>query len=145
LSAARSVAEIAAHFASYFAEVASIIEDSGSRWFISSSGDGEFAAAPVGGCATIIVRNRQDRGFGLVLSENGASLRGMRNLKFRIDDLRDDVQCADFLRELRRRLACAGLTRTVTIDTAENNSLAHWKHAKKARNNRTAAWNQNCY
>jgi hypothetical protein len=145
LSAARSVAEIAAHFASYFAEVASIIEDSGARWFVSSAGDGEFVAPPVGGAATVIVRNRQDRGFGLVLSENGASLRGMRSLKFRLDDLRDAVQNEDFLKELQRRLGCAGATRTVAIDTAENNSQAHWKHAKKARNNRTAAWDKNCY
>jgi hypothetical protein len=129
-----------------FADVRDAIESVGATWSISSQGDGTLCAPPLGGEATIIVQGRTpDRRFGIVLLTGGWALRGLRGKKFRIDDLRDEVQNEDFMAELKRRLNCPGATRTETIDTAENNSLAHWKYAKKARNDRTAAWNQNCY
>ena len=62
---------------------------------------------PIGGECSIIIQGRTpDRRFGLVMLTGGWALRGLRNLKFRIDDLRCDAQNSDFLADILRRLGC---------------------------------------
>lgn len=139
---ARTVVEMAEHFSSApFAPVRDVIESNGGSWSISSVGDGEFVAPPVGGEATIIVQGRTpDRRFGLVVVTGGWALRGLRGKKFRIDDLRDEVQNEDFMAELRRRLGCAGATREEILDAPQNTALSHWKANKRRGQRRVAAW-----
>lgn len=141
----RPVAEMSAHFRDYFSDVREIVEEGGATWSISSQGDGTLCAPPVGGAATVIVRPRADRGFGLVINEGGWGLRGMRNLTYRVDDGRDVKMNALFLDELKRRLSIAGGTRTEILDAAGNNSLAHWRETKRRYEARVKTFHKDAY
>lgn len=141
----RTVAEIAELFRDFYVDVRGIIEDSGASWRVSSQGDGELVAPPVGGAATVIIRPKADRGFGLVINEPGWQLRGMRNLTYRVDDGRDAKMNALFLDELKRRLSIAGGTRTEILDAAGNNSLAHWRETKRRYEARVKTFHKDAY
>lgn len=147
MTAARPVAEMAEHFSSTpFNQVREVISDAGGSWSISSVGAGELCAPPIGGECSIIIQGRTpDRRFGLVMLTGGWALRGLRNLKFRIDDLRCDAQNSDFLAEIRRRLGCHGSTREEILDAPKNHAMAHWKAGKRRRQPRVGAWHESAY
>jgi hypothetical protein len=124
---ARTVVEIESHFRDFFSEVHDVIVQAGS-WSVSAQGDGTLVAPPVGGEATIIVQGiAPGRRFGLVLLTGGWSVRGLRNLRFRIDDLRDESQNSDFIVELKRRIGCPGWAQEEVLNSAENNKAGRWK------------------
>jgi hypothetical protein len=112
-------------------EVLQPIADAGGRWFVSAAGPSEFAAAPPGSCATIMVESpaAPGRRWGLVVSESGAELRGMRNLRYKLGHLEPAESAANqlFLEELRRRLACPGLGQSEALDAGEHNRASRWK------------------
>ncbi|MGC1861252.1 MAG: hypothetical protein WA733_09060 [Methylocystis sp.] len=99
----RTVAEITEHFKNYYVGVRALIEESGARWSVSSFGDGELVAPPVGGVATVIVHMKTGR-CGLIVNEGGWELRGLGKLTYRVDDQSDAWANAAFLAELELRL-----------------------------------------
>ena len=93
----RTVVEMAEFFRGFYGVIDGIITQAGGSWSVSSNDGGQHVAAPAGGAATVIIRVAgADRGFGLILAENLASVRGMRSLSYRIDDLRDEKQNDSF-------------------------------------------------
>ena len=135
----KTLAEVESAFRENFLVVANVITQSGAQLAFNVSG----SAGGVGGLPTIIIR-RLDRGFGLVL-ENEFTIRGMRNLKYRIDDLASPKQNADFILELERRLSISGSIREEIYDTAGNTALAHWKESKRRFEPRVKTFHRDAY
>lgn len=141
----RTVVEMAEFFRGFYGVIDGIITQAGGSWSVSSNDGGQHVAAPAGGAATVIIRVAgADRGFGLILAENLASVRGMRSLSYRIDDLRDEKQNDSFLVELRRRLACAGIARTLPGESDfKFNSLKTFARVRRKHRNET--WDPAAY
>ncbi len=133
--------EVEAIFRERFGDVCAAIESAGASWHVSSAG--EFASSPISGEATIVIRAKQDRGFGITLSASGAALGGMRGKKYRIDDLADLGQNSDFIAELSRRIHAPGASRHDVL--SDDQSLAHWKMRYRKPVKRTEAWNPSAY
>ncbi len=134
-----TVAEWSAIFRERFADIAALIESNGATWTISSAGD--RAASPVPGQATVVVRPKDDRGFGFQLAES--HLEGMRGCRYDISDLVSPEVNQAFANELLRRIRAPGLTRHDVL--SGDHSLAHWKHFHRPPLKRTATWNPSAY
>lgn len=136
-----TVADVEATFRERFSDVVRAIEENGASWHVSSQGGGELAAQPVPGSATIIVRGREDRGFGIVITET--KLRGLRGKTYRLDDLCDPQQNWEFLDELSRRIRSPGYSRTQVNGHVYGSPTGKW--GKHKRRDRSEPWHGDAY
>ena len=135
-----TVAEWSAIFREKFRDVVALIEDNGATFAISSAGD--RAASPVPGQAVVVVRPRDgDRGFGFTLAET--QLNGLRNRRYRIDDLASPEANQEFLEEVSRRIRSPGYSRTQVNGHVYGSATGKW--GKTKRRDRSEPWSPSAY
>ena len=134
-----TVAEWSAIFRERFADVVALIESQDATWTISSAGD--RAASPVPGQAMIVVRPRDDRGFGFTMSET--QLSGLRSRRYRLDDLASPEANQEFLDELSRRIRSPGASKTQIFGHVNRTASGRWEKSKRRASNEP--WNRDAY
>ena len=135
----QTVAEWSTIFRERFRDVVAIIENHGATFTISSAGD--RAASPVPGQAMIVVRPRDDRGFGFTMSET--QLSGLRGRRYRLDDLASPEANQLFIDELTRRIRSPGHSRTQVNGHIYGSKTGKWGKSKRRASNEP--WSQDAY